>query len=153
MNSKIRQGFNYFMLIIVAVATMVGIAIGIGFSSYGVSDASNVASSQFIDVMAPSSPVCVQNGASAVTLDARFFVTFNPFSVYISRPTMQPGCVLRQTNWSILEQNKLVTHEQVQECKDRMNTFGFTGELESSPQIDCLYRNDKAGNFFLSSAK
>jgi hypothetical protein len=30
-----------------------------------------------------------------------------------------------------------------------MNTFGFTGTLENSPQIDCVYQNDAAKNLFL----
>jgi hypothetical protein len=63
---------------------------------------------------------------------------------------MKPGCVLRKNNWSILEQQKLVTDEQVRQCKNRMNTFGFTGTLESSPRIECIYQNDAAGNLFFN---
>lgn len=82
--------------------------------------------------------------------DTRIFVTLNPFNVYVSQPTMRPGCVLRSNNWALLEQRKLVTPEQERECKNRMNTFGFTGTLESQPQIDCVYQNEAAKNLFLT---
>jgi hypothetical protein len=82
--------------------------------------------------------------------DTRIFVTLNPFNVYVSQPTMRPGCVLRSNNWALLEQRKLVTPEQERECKNRMNTFGFTGPLESQPQIDCIYQNEGAKNLFLN---
>jgi hypothetical protein len=145
--------FSPIVMAIVAAAVIVGIALGMGLSSTATSSSpENVASRQYIDEMAPNSQVCVQYGASAVTMDARFFVTFNPFSVYVSRPKMQPGCVLRSTDWAVLEQRKLVTNNQERECKNNMNTFGFTGNLESSPQIDCVYRNDAAGNLFLTQA-
>lgn len=87
-----------------------------------------------------------------MALDARLFVTLKPFSVYISQPKMQPGCVIRRNDWAILEQKKLVSATQEQECKNSMNTFGFTGTLEESPKIDCVYQNNAAGNFFLKQA-
>lgn len=82
--------------------------------------------------------------------DARIYVTLNPFNVYVSQPTMRPGCVLRTNNWAVLEQQKLVTSDQVNECKNRMNTFGFTGTLESKPEINCIYQNEGAKNFFIN---
>lgn len=144
--------FSPVVMAIVAAAVVVGIALGMGLSTSATSSPENVASRQYIDEMAPSSQICVQYGSSAVTMDARFFVTFNPFSVYVSRPKMQPGCVLRRTDWAILEQRNLLTSEQQRECKNNMNTFGFTGNLESSPRIDCVYRNDSAGNLFLTQS-
>ena len=63
---------------------------------------------------------------------------------------MQPGCVLRQNNWSLLEKQNLVSNEQVKDCKRRMNTFGYTGVLEGSPKINCIYQNDSASNLFLN---
>jgi hypothetical protein len=62
---------------------------------------------------------------------------------------MRPGCVLRKNNWAILEQQRLISSEQVNQCKNRMNTFGFVGRLDSSPQISCIYQNEAAGNLFL----
>lgn len=140
---------SYTSLAILAAVLLVGIGLGVSLNFSVNSNPENITSSQYIDISAPDAQVCVQYGASAITLDARLFVTLNPFRVYISQPRMQPGCVLRSTDWAILEQKKLLTSSQEQECKNRMNTFGFTGSLESSPQIDCVYQNDVAGNLFL----
>jgi hypothetical protein len=64
---------------------------------------------------------------------------------------MRPGCVLRQNNWAILEQRRLVSSDQVRECRQRLNTFGFTGNLDSeNPDIRCIYQNQAAQNFFTS---
>lgn len=141
--------FNYTSLAIIAGVFILGIGIGLAFSSTVSSDSgSNVYSREFIDRSAPNAALCAQFGASAIVTDTRIFVTLNPFSVYVTQPKMQPGCVLRTNNWSILEQRKLVNGEQVRSCKQRMNTFGYTGALESSPQIDCVYRNDNDQNRF-----
>lgn len=140
---------NSTALAIIAGVFILGIGIGIAFSTTASSDSgSNVYSREFIDRSAPNAALCAQYGASAIVTDTRVFVTLNPFSVYISQPKMQPGCVLRTNNWSILEQRKLINGEQVRDCKQRMNTFGYTGALESSPEIDCVYRNDNDQNRF-----
>lgn len=65
---------------------------------------------------------------------------------------MQPGCVLRTSDWAVLQQKNLITSAQIGECKNRLNTFAFTGKLESSPDISCVYPNDAAGNLFLSQS-
>jgi hypothetical protein len=93
-----------------------------------------VASREVIDRSVPNAELCVQYGASSIVTDMRVFVTLNPFNVFVTQPTMRPGCVLRQNNWSILEQKNLVTSDQVRDCKRRMNTFGFTGDLNSKPE-------------------
>jgi hypothetical protein len=137
--------------IAVAVAILVvGIGIGVAFSSTATLDPQNVASRDFIDRAAPNPELCVQYGASAMVMDARLFVTLSPFKVYVSQPKMTPGCVMRSNNWSILEQRKLINGDQVRECKQKMNTFGFTGSLESTPEINCIYQNDLAQNLFLN---
>lgn len=127
-----------------------GVGVGIGFSSTTTLSPENVASRDFIDRSAPNPELCVQFGASAMVMDTRVYVTLNPFNVYVSQPNMRPGCVLRSNNWAILEQKKLVTSQQVNECKNRMNTFAFTGNLDGTPDIRCIYQNDSAQNFFLN---
>ena len=130
---------------------VVGIVIGLSLNlSSGSDNLASVDSSLQIDRKAPNPEVCQQFGASAVVTDMRVFLTLNPFSVYLTQPKMQPGCVLRRTNWTLLEQKNLVSSEQVRDCKRRMNTFGFVGVLESKPKIDCVYQNDAAGNLFLN---
>lgn len=145
-----NSSINYATLGILAAVFILGIGIGIAFSSNANISPENVASREFIDRSAPNAEVCVQFGASAMVSDMRVYVTLNPFSVYVSQPSMRPGCVLRSNNWSLLEQRKLVTSEQVRECKQRMNTFGFTGTLEGTPEINCVYQNNGAQNLFLN---
>ena len=137
-------------LIVLGAVFLIGIGVGIAGASTTTFTPENVASRDFIDRSVPNPELCVKFGASAMVMDARLYVTLNPFSVYISQPTMQPGCVLRRNNWTILEQRQLVTREQVSDCKNRMNTFGFTGNIDASPKISCIYQNDSAENFFFS---
>jgi Protein of unknown function (DUF3172) len=144
------SAFNYSSLAILGGVFVIGIGIGVAFSSVANTGQGNVATREQIDASAPNPELCAQYGAAAMVTDARIYVTLNPFNVYVSRPKMQPGCILRNTNWSILEQRKLVTSEQVRECRNSMNTFGFTGSLETSPQVNCVYQNDGADNQFLN---
>ncbi len=136
---------------IIASVFIIGIVIGLSLNlTSGSDNLATVDSSLQIDRKAPNPEICQQFGASAIVTDMRVFLTLNPFSVYLTQPQMQPGCVLRRTNWSILEQQNLVSSEQVKDCKRRMNTFGFIGALEGKPKIDCVYQNDAAGNLFLN---
>lgn len=140
--------FNYASIGILGGVFVLGIGIGIAFSSTATLSPNNVASREFIDRSAPNPELCAQYGASAMVMDTRLFVSLNPFNVYVSQPSMRPGCVLRTNNWAVLEQRKLVTSDQVRDCKNRMNTFGFTGDLGSSPDITCIYQNEAAKNFY-----
>jgi len=142
--------FNYTSIAIMAGIFILGIGLGIAFSSTATISPANVVSREVIDRSAPNPELCVQYGASAMVTDMRVFVTLNPFNVYVTQPSMRPGCVLRQNNWSILEQKKLVSSEQVGDCKRRMNTFGYTGDLNSKPDIKCVYQNEAADNLFLN---
>lgn len=141
---------NYALVALIGGIFVLGIGVGIGLSSTTTVNPENVVSRDFIDRSAPNPELCVQYGASAMVTDMRLFVTLSPFSVYVTQPTMQPGCVLRRNNWTILEQRKLINSQRVNECKNRMNTFGFTGVLEGKPKIDCIYQNDSASNLFLN---
>lgn len=149
--SEKNSPLNVAKIAILASVFVVGIVIGLSLNLSSNSDnLATVDSSLQIDRKAPNPEICQQFGASAVVTDMRLFLTLNPFSVYLTQPRMQPGCVLRRTNWSVLEQQKLVTSEQVRDCKRRMNTFGFIGTLEGNPKIDCVYQNNAAGNLFLN---
>ncbi len=135
---------------ILASVFILGVVVGIALNFSNNSNPATIDSRSQIDRLAPNPELCQQFGASAIVADMRFFLSLNPFNVFVSQPTMEPGCILRQNNWSILEQQKLVSSEQVKDCKRRMNTFAFTGVLEGSPKIDCVYQNDAAGNLFLN---
>ncbi len=141
------SGFNSGTLIAAIIALVIGAAFGIILSTSN-ADTKNVVSREAIDRSVPDAEFCIEYGASAVVADLRVFLTFNPFSVYVTQPAMQPGCVVRKSNWTILQQRQAISNEQARECKNRLNTFGFTGALDSSPQIDCVYQNDSAGNLF-----
>lgn len=144
--------FNTTTIFILAGVFILGIGVGIGFSSVGSSAGgagTKIVTQYELDNKAPNADLCVQFGASAIVTDMRVFVTLNPLNFFVSQPVSQPGCVLRNNNWSILEQRGLVNQEQVRNCKQRMNTFGFTKSLEETPQIDCIYQNDVAKNLFL----
>lgn len=145
-----KDAFNISSIALLAGVLVLGIGIGIAFSSTATLSPTNVASREFIDRSAPNPELCVQFGASAMVMDTRLFISLNPFNVYVSQPSLRPGCVLRTNNWQILERQRLVSSEQVRDCKNRMNTFAFTGDLGSSPDISCVYQNDSAKNFYLN---
>jgi hypothetical protein len=151
-SSPLKTAFNYASIFVLAGVFVLGIGIGIAFSSTTITDTRNVASREFIDRAAPNAELCVQYGASAMVMDTRLFVSLNPFNVYVSQPSLRPGCVLRTNSWNLLEERRLVTNEQVRDCKNRMNTFGFTGDLGNSPEVNCVYQNDGAKNFYLTQS-
>ncbi|OLP17594.1 hypothetical protein BST81_14815 [Leptolyngbya sp. 'hensonii'] len=148
--SLFKSSLSYAMIAVLGAIFSLGVMVGISFSSVASSGPENIASREVIDAAAPDKELCLQYGSSAITMDARIYVTLNPFKIYVSQAKTQPGCVLRNSNWAILEQRKLVNSEQVQQCKQRMNTFGFTGDLSQSPQVNCVYENDGAQNLFLN---
>ena len=58
----------------------------------------DLASRDAIDRAVPNSDLCQQYGASAMVMDQRVFVSFNPFNVYVTQADTKPGCVLRPSN-------------------------------------------------------
>ncbi len=146
------SALNAVTIAVLVAVFVLGIGVGVGFSSATSAPVGSLATRYDLDKVAPSSDLCVQFGASAVTMEMRAFVTLNPIAVYVSQPRTQPGCVLRSSNFSVLEQRKLVTPQQVSQCRQRLNTFGFTGDIDKpgvEPKIDCIYQNDAAQNLFL----
>jgi hypothetical protein len=147
---SVRSLVNATTIFILAGVFILGIGVGMGFSSVATSGSTGqIVTVAELETKTPNADLCVQYGASAIVVDTRTFITLRPHNVFTSQPTTRPGCVLRTNNWSILEQRELVKSEQVRDCKQRMNTFGFTGDLGSSPEIDCVYQNDSAKNLFL----
>ncbi|PSF36279.1 DUF3172 domain-containing protein [Aphanothece hegewaldii CCALA 016] len=149
-SESLGMKLNYATIALLGGIFVLGIGAGLVFNSTANFSPENVASREVIDRSAPNAELCVQFGSSAIVTDVRVFVTLNPFNVFVTQPVMQPGCVLRRNNWALLEQQKLVDSRQVQDCKNRMNTFGFTGPLEGKPKIDCIYQNEAAGNLFVT---
>ncbi len=57
--------------------------------------------------------------------------------------------MLRRSNWSVLENRKLVDDTEVNDCKRHMNTFAFVGDLEKTPEVSCVFHSEQAENQFL----
>ncbi|XP_024358226.1 uncharacterized protein [Physcomitrium patens] len=134
---RLLRGANRYILAGITVDTVLNV------------EPNNVASREVIDRQTPNPDVCIANGMSAMVLDQRLFISFNPFNVYVSQTEVKPGCVLRQSNWSVLEARGLVTSDEVRACKRNMNTFGFVGDLRQAPEISCVYHSESAENQFL----
>jgi hypothetical protein len=150
--SSLGSIINSTTLAIMGAVLMLGVGLGIAFSTTINLSPETVATRVAIEESVPNAQVCAQYGAGAIALDLRAFVTLNPFNVYISQPAMQPGCILRSTNWAILERRDLVSSDDIRDCRQRLNTFGFTGDIEgqgAQPRVDCVYQNDSAKNLFL----
>ena len=147
-----KSPFDAAKAAILASVFVLGIVVGIALNFSNNSNLDSVDSRVEIDQQAPNAQLCQQFGASAIVSDMRIYLTLNPFSVYVTQPIMEPGCVLRQNNWTLLEKQNLVSNDQVKDCKRRMNTFGFTGVLEGNPKINCIYQNDSMGNLFLNKS-
>ena len=145
---------TYTTAAILAAVFIIGIGIGLAIGiAQPTTNYASVATRTEIDAASPNSEICLQYGASAVTVDLRAFMTLSPFSVFVTQPKMQPGCVIRRSNWNIIQSQNpnLLTSQQMNECRQRMNTFAYTGDIqkaESGAQVDCVYRNDSAGNMF-----
>ena len=134
---------------LVAGAFVVGIGAGVIFDTAVDLEPSNVASREILDRRTPSSEVCMANGASAMVFDQRVFLSLNPFNVYVAQPEVKPGCVLRRSNWSVLEREKVVTQDQENDCKRNLNTFAYVGDLKKSPEVSCVYHSEEAENQFM----
>ncbi|MBW4419107.1 MAG: DUF3172 domain-containing protein [Myxacorys californica WJT36-NPBG1] len=144
--------FNATAIAIIAGIFILGIGVGIGFTSVVPNQNGVLQTNVQLDQQAPSPDVCIQNGASAMSMTARLYVTLAPFKVYVAQAGMEPACVLRRANWAVLEQRKLLTSDQSRECRQRLSTFGYVGSLENKPIIDCVYQSDNAKNLFLDGS-
>lgn len=71
------------------------------------------------------------------------------FNVYVTQPEVKPGCVLRRSNYNVLEKRNLVSRDEADLCKRGMNTFAFVGDLEQSPEVSCVYHSEQAENQYL----
>ncbi len=143
------SALNTTSIAILAGVFVLGTGVGIVFSSSSSSGGTgNVSTRQDIELAVPNPELCAQYGAAAVVTEMRVFQTLNPFTVYVTQPKSIPGCVLRSTNWSLLEQRKLVNSDQVRECRNSMNTFAFTKSIDDKPEISCVYQSNE--NQFLN---
>ena len=147
-----QGGFSFSTLTaaVLAGVLVVGIGIGSAVTSTTQGDQGNIASSQQLDMAVPDPEFCRQWGASAFVMDIEMYTTLNPSSSFVTQPTLQPGCVIRRENWSVLRKEGAITAEQERECKQRMNTFAYIGSVRDKPVVRCVYQTDISQNRFLT---
>ena len=142
--------FNTTRIAVLAGVLVVGIGIGSAVTSTTGGDQGNIASSQQLDMAVPDPEFCRQWGASAFVMDIEMYTTLNPSSSFVTQPTLQPGCVIRRENWSVLRKEGAVTAAQERQCKQRMNTFAYIGSVRDKPIVRCVYQTDITQNKFLT---
>jgi len=140
--------FNVANIAVLAGVLVVGIGIGSAVTSTTQGNQGNIASSQQLDMAVPAPEFCKQWGASAFVIDVEMYTTMNPSSSFVTQPTLQPGCVIRRENWTVLQKEGAVTAEQMRQCKQRMNTFAYVGSIRDKPVVRCVYQTDITGNKF-----
>jgi hypothetical protein len=143
-----KPPFNVGTAALLAGVLVVGIGIGSAVTSTTQGNQGNIASSQQLDMAVPDPEFCKQWGASAFVMDVEMYTTMNPSSSFVTQPTLQPGCVIRRENWSVLQKEGAITAAQMRECKQRMNTFAYIGSIRDKPVVRCVYQTDISGNKF-----
>ena len=141
---------NRASLAVLAGVLIVGIGIGSAVTSTTGGDQGNIASGQQLDMAVPDPEFCRQWGASALVIDVEMYTTLNPSSSFVTQPSLQPGCVIRRENWTVMEKQGAVTNNQVRECKQRMNTFAYIGSIRDKPIVRCVYQTDIRDNKFIT---
>ncbi len=136
-------------LAIVAAIFALGIGLGVALSTLNPTPQTVDAIS--LDVNAPSREFCNNYGSSAMVMTSHVYVTLNPYNVFVSQAKAVPGCVVLPNNWNLLQQRKAISDQDIRECKDRMNTFGYTGDLEKTPVVECVYETKDAKKQLTSS--
>ena len=142
------MNLNTSTIAVLAGVLVIGIGIGALVSSTTQGGTGNIASQQQLDMAVPDPEFCRQWGASAFVVDVEMYTTLNPSTSFVTQPKLQPGCVIRRENWSVLRQEGAITSEDERECKQRMNTFAYIGSIRDKPIVRCVYQTDVAENEF-----
>jgi hypothetical protein len=140
---------------VIAGIFVAGIGTGVTIDSAINTNPKDLASRDAIDRNAPNPKLCAAYGSSAMVLDERVFITFNPFNVYVTQADTKPGCVLRPSNVvaQLQKERKLITNDDIEACKNGFNTWAFVGDIDDKPQLNCVFQSDDAQNEFLSNPK
>jgi hypothetical protein len=134
---------------ILAGVLVVGVGIGSLITSTTSGGQGNIASQQQLDMAVPDPDFCRQYGASAFVIDIEMYTTLNPSTSFVTQPALQPGCVIRRENWTVLQKQGAINNEDVRECKQRMNTFAYIGSIRDQPIVRCVYQADVNENKFI----
>ena len=141
MNIGMSSGIK---LAIAAALFALGLGLGVALST--LNPTAQTVDAISLDVNAPSRDFCNNYGASAMVMTSQVYVTLNPFNVFVSQAKTVPGCVVLPNNWNVLLQRNAISDQDIRDCKDRMNTFGYTGDLEKTPRVECVYESKDAKN-------
>ena len=94
------------VLIALPIASGIAFALGLFFGSTIKSSTdggeTNIASQQQLDMSVPDPEFCRQWGASAFVVDVQMYTTLSPSISFVTKPVLQPGCVIRRENWTVL---------------------------------------------------
>ncbi len=134
---------------VLAGVLLLGIGLGTLVSTNTGGSTGNIASQNQLDLAVPDPDICKNYGASAFVQDIEIFTTLNPSTSFVTQPSLQPGCVIRRENWTVLQQQGAISNQDVRECKQRMNTFAYIGSLRDKPIVKCVYQADFTDNKFL----
>jgi Protein of unknown function (DUF3172) len=124
------------------------IGIGVGVALSTLNPTTQTVDAIRLDNIAPNRDFCNNYGSAAMVMNSRVYVTLNPFNVYVSQAEPIPGCVVLPNNWNELLRRGAIAEKDIRLCKDRMNTFGFTGDLEKKALVDCVYESRDAQKKF-----
>ncbi len=134
---------------VLAGVLLVGVTLGTLISTNTGGSKGNIASQNQLDLSVPDPDICKSYGASAFVQDIEIFTTLNPSTSFVTQPALQPGCVIRRENWTVLQQQGAISNQDVRECKQRMNTFAYIGSLRDNPIVKCVYQADVNDNKFI----
>ena len=140
---------NTSSIAVLAGVLVLGVGIGSAITSTTQGGQGNIASQQQLDMAVPDPEFCRQWGASAFVIDVEMYTTLNPSTSFVTQPALQPGCVIRRENWTVLQKQGAITNEDVRECKQRMNTFAYIGSIRDNPIVRCVYQADVNENKFI----
>lgn len=113
----------------------------------------NIATTAQIEKAAPNADLCQEYGYGSMVMDQKIYVTFTPLKIYVSGTTMNPGCVLRASNWDVLTSRNLVSAEEMKACKLSMNTYAYTGDINGDPLVECVWESDHPNNLLENANK
>ncbi len=144
------MSLNTGSIAVLAGVLVVGVGIGSAVTSTTQGGQGNIASQQQLDMAVPDPEFCRQWGASAFVIDVEMYTTLNPSTSFVTQPALQPGCVIRRENWTVLQKQGAITNDDVRECKQRMNTFAYIGSIRDNPVVRCVYQADVNENKFIT---
>ena len=148
-SSEQKINFNTGTVAVLAGVLILGVGIGSAITSTTDGGQGNIASQQQLDMAVPDPEFCRQWGASAFVIDVEMYTTLNPSTSFVTQPALQPGCVIRRENWTVLQKQGAISNEDVRECKQRMNTFAYIGSIRDKPIVKCVYQTDVNENKFI----